>query len=94
MEAIPAALHRQRNLHKPSLRRANSAELPPLRTLPPPITLNSLPSDIDLNVDYQTEVAPFLGVCLVTFSAAFASISLVFCTLFLYKENERVGRHA
>ncbi|KAL3141527.1 hypothetical protein ABBQ32_004776 [Trebouxia sp. C0010 RCD-2024] len=64
MEAIPAALHRQRNLHKPSLRRANSAELPPLRTLPPPITLNSLPSDIDLNVDYQTEVAPFLGVCL------------------------------
>lgn len=66
VEALPAALHHQRHLHKPSMRRAVSAELPPLRALPPPITLSSLPSvNIDLDVDYQTEVAPFLGTCLV-----------------------------
>ncbi len=66
VEVLPAALHRQRHLHKPSLRRANSAELPPLRALPPPITLNSQPAvDVDLNLDYQSEVAPFLGQCLV-----------------------------
>ncbi len=60
-------LHRQRHLHKPSPRRANSAELPPLRALPPPITLHSQPAvDVDLDVDYQAEVAPFLGQCLVS----------------------------
>ncbi len=68
VEVLPAALHRQRHLHKPSLRRANSAELPPLRALPPPITLHSQPAvDVDLDVDYQSEVAPFLGQCLVSF---------------------------
>ena len=67
MEALPAALHNhQRHLYNPSLRRANSSELPPLEALPPPITLNAQPSvDIDLDVDYQSEVAPFLGQCLV-----------------------------
>ena len=63
---LPAAVQRYRHLQRPSHRRANSAELPPLSILPPPIFPNSPPSaDIDLDVDYQSEVAPVLGECLV-----------------------------
>ena len=70
-------------MHKPSMRRANSAELPPLRALPPPITLSSLPSvNIDLDVDYQTEVAPFLGTCLVS-TCLLLSVHNVLIALFV-----------
>ena len=91
VEALPAALYLQRYMHKPSLRRANSAELPPLRALPPPITLSSLPSvNIDLDVDYQTEVAPFLGTCLVSICLLLPVLHFFclyfFCLYFLCRE--------
>lgn len=40
--------------------------LPPLAPLAPPVLPSSQPApDVDLNVDYQSEVAPYLGRCLV-----------------------------
>lgn len=40
--------------------------LPPLAPLAPPVLPSSEPAPgVDLNVDYQSEVAPFLGRCLV-----------------------------
>lgn len=63
---LPAAMQRYRHLQRPSHRRANSAELPPLSILPPPVFPNSAPSpDIDMNVDYEAEIAPALQQCLV-----------------------------
>ena len=52
-------------------RRAQPAQLlqalPPLAPLAPPVLPSSQPApDVDLNVDYQSEVAPFLGRCLVS----------------------------
>lgn len=74
---MPAAVQRYRHLKRPSHRRANSAELPPLRILPPPIIPNSPPaSDIDLDVDYQSEIAPVLGQCLVRY---FCLLALLIC---------------
>ena len=41
--------------------------LPPLAPLAPLVLPSSQPApDVDLNVDYQSEVAPFLGRCLVS----------------------------
>lgn len=40
--------------------------LPPMTALPPPLGPGSSPvAGIDLQVDYETEVKPFLGRCLV-----------------------------
>ena len=40
--------------------------LPPLTLLPPPLSPGSPPvAGIDLEVDYETEIKPFLGRCLV-----------------------------
>lgn len=48
--------------------------LPPLAPLAPPVLPSSEPAaDVDLNVDYQTEVAPFLGRCLVGSGRVFAA---------------------
>jgi len=50
--------------------------LPPLAPLAPPVLPSSQPApDVDLNVDYQSEVAPFLGLCLV--GCCCASVSLL-----------------
>ena len=51
--------------------------LPPLQLqfLPPPISFGHARAHIDLNVDFKTEVEPFLGRCLV--SPACASIQWV-----------------
>ena len=43
--------------------------LPPLKSLPPPISLSDpVSSNIDLRVNFETEIKPFLGQCLVSFS--------------------------
>jgi hypothetical protein len=53
------------------LRRAASSfnalqSLPPLRVLPPPVTAGSPPlPHVDLDVDFETEIRPYLGQCLV-----------------------------
>jgi hypothetical protein len=53
------------------LRRAASSvnalqSLPPLRVLPPPVTAGSPPlPHVDLDVDFETELRPYLGQCLV-----------------------------
>ena len=71
------------------MQRANSAELPSLRALPPPITLSALPSmDIDLDVDYQTEVAPFLDTYLVSICSLLSVACLCYsCVVILYAEG-------
>lgn len=55
---------RQRS-NRPGLKQA-VIKLPPLKHLPPPISLTAPLNGIDLNVDFETEVKPFLGPCLVS----------------------------
>ena len=48
-------------------RRQTSTFLPPLKSLPPPPSLSLPPAaNIDLYVDFETELKPFLSTCLVS----------------------------
>lgn len=48
--------------------RSKISVLPPLKSLPPPISLSDpVSSNIDLRVNFETEIKPFLGRCLVSF---------------------------
>lgn len=59
--------------------------LPPLAPLAPPVLPSSQPAPgVDLNVDYQTEVAPFLGRCLVSSWAGAACFACPASAVFGY----------
>lgn len=59
----------------PKQHRKAPSELPPLRKLPPPITHASPPApDVDMDVDFKTEVEPHLGECLVSMRAAVTGV--------------------
>ncbi|KAL4420504.1 hypothetical protein ABPG75_010160 [Micractinium tetrahymenae] len=63
LDSLPMSMRRPRGQHQQGLR----APPPPLTALAPPVMLSGPPApDVDLNADYEREVAPFLGRCLGT----------------------------
>ena len=53
--------------------------LPPLKSLPPPISLSDpVSSNIDLRVNFESEIKPFLGHCLVSLFSADCTSEVVF----------------
>ena len=47
--------------------RNNISVLPPLKSLPPPVSLSDpVSSNIDLRVNFESEIMPYLGRCLVS----------------------------
>ena len=69
LQTLQSAVQRARDNRRRRARIRGQSMLPPLQLqfLPPPISFGHARAHIDLNVDFKTEVEPFLGRCLVRF---------------------------
>lgn len=68
LQTLQSAVQRARDNRRRRAHMRGQSVLPPLQLqfLPPPISFGHARAHIDLNVDFKTEVEPFLGRCLVS----------------------------